>query len=222
VVHDPARVRVITNGVDTSSLRPLADRSALREELGIPPEAFVIGSIGRLEPVKNFSLGLRAFARLREVPGDYDPYLVLVGDGSQRAALEALAGTLGIASRVKFFGWRLDAERIYGAFDLFTLTSTSEGTSISLLEAMSTGVCPIVTDVGGNRAVLGPGLEELLVPSNDAISLANAWQRCMADAAFRVEMGARSRHRVVAAFSLDQMVAHHSGLYHQLLAGRER
>ena len=141
-----------------------------------------------------------------------------VGDGSERTALEALASELGIGDRVRFLGWRTDAERLYGAFDLFTLTSRSEGTSISLLEAMSTGVCPVVTDVGGNRAVLGQELEGLLVPDNDETGLAASWQRCLAEAPFRVEMGHRARLRVSSAFSLERMVDRHESLYRELLA----
>jgi glycosyltransferase involved in cell wall biosynthesis len=218
VVHHPERVRVITNGVDVDHLRPPTDRSALRAALDLPPGALVIGSIGRLEPVKNYQLALRAFARLGTGAGEgASPVLVLAGDGSERACLEALAGELGIAARVKFLGWRNDADRLYGAFDLFTLSSRSEGTSISLLEAMSTGVCPVVTDVGGNRAVLGPGFEELVVPGDDEAALAAAWQRQIADPARRSGMGARARSRVEAGFSLNRMVEQHVALYHELL-----
>ncbi len=217
VVHDPSRIRVIPNGVDTDRLRPSADRRALREALGIPPEAVVLGSVGRLEPVKNFGLALRALARLAEPAGGGPPWLVLAGDGSERAPLEELARSLGVSSRVKFLGWRDDAERIYGALDVFTLTSRSEGTSVSLLEAMSSGVCPIVTDVGGNRAVLGPGLEGLLVADNDEAALVAAWNRALAEPGFRSESGARARERVQNTFSLERMVDTHAELYHELL-----
>jgi glycosyltransferase involved in cell wall biosynthesis len=218
VVHDPARVRVITNGVDIDHLRPPADRAGLRKDLGFPSGAPVIGSIGRLEPVKNYQLALRAFARLLEGAGDEtSPLLVIAGDGSERPALEALAYTLGIAPRVRFLGWRADADRLYGAFDLFTLTSLSEGTSISLLEAMSTGVCPVVTDVGGNRAVLGAGLESLVVPGQDEAALATAWKRQLGDPELRASMGARARLRVESGFSLERMVQQHVALYRELL-----
>lgn len=218
VVHDPACVRVITNGVDVDRLRPPADRAALRDELGLPRENPVIGSIGRLEPVKNYQLALRAFARLPHGPPEgASPLLVIAGDGSERAALEALATELGIASRVRFLGWRNDADRLYGAFDLFTLTSLSEGTSISLLEAMSSGVCPVATDVGGNRAVLGPGLESQVVPSDDVAALAAAWSRQLADPGLRASLGAQARLRVQSEFSLARMVEAHIMLYHELL-----
>jgi glycosyltransferase involved in cell wall biosynthesis len=218
VAHDPARVRVITNGVDVDHLRPPADRASLRHELGLPPGAQVIGSIGRLEPVKNYRLALRAFARLGDGgTEEVSPLLVIAGDGSERAELEALAAELGIAPRVRFLGWRNDADRLYGAFDLFTLTSRSEGTSVSLLEAMSTGVCPVATDVGGNRAVLGPELESLVVPSDDEAALAAAWRRHLADPALRAALGARARVRVQTEFSLARMVEQHVTLYHELL-----
>jgi len=218
VVHDPSRVRVITNGVDVAHLRPPADRAALRKDLGLPSGAPVIGSIGRLEPVKNYQLALRAFARLLEGASDEtSPLLVIAGDGSERPALEALAFTLDIAPRVRFLGWRADADRLYGAFDLFTLTSLSEGTSISLLEAMSTGVCPVVTDVGGNRAVLGADLESLVVPGQDEAALATVWKRQLGDPGLRALMGARARLRVESGFSLERMVQQHVELYRELL-----
>ena len=221
VVHDPARVRVITNGVDVDTLRPPADRTALRVDIGLPTDVPIIGSIGRLEPVKNYQLALRAFARLGATPGA-PPIMVLAGDGSERASLEALARELGVAPRVKFLGWRDDTERLYGAFDVFTLTSRSEGTSVSLLEAMSSGVCPVTTDVGGNRAVLGPGLESLLVPGDDAEALAAAWQRQLADPVLRAALGTQARRRVAAGFSLTRMVEQHVSLYRELLAGPGR
>jgi glycosyltransferase involved in cell wall biosynthesis len=130
--------------------------------------------------------------------------------------LETLARTLGIADRVRFLGWRDDVERLYGAFDLFTLTSQSEGTSVSLLEAMSAGLCPVVTDVGGNRAVLGPDLASLLVPSNDDIALAAAWWRHLLDNELRRDMGRRARARVQSEFSLGRMVENHIEIYRQL------
>ncbi len=214
VVHCPSRVRVITNGVDTERLLPTNERSALRLELGIPEDALVIGSIGRLEPIKNYPLAVRGFARLGDRMADgRSPWLVLVGDGSQRLALERLAAELGVAARVKFLGWRADAERIYGALDLFTLTSLSEGTSISLLEAMSSGVCPVVTDVGGNRTVLGPELDFLLVPPGDEVALAARWQGQLADPTGRTALGQVARGRVQKNFSLERSVQEQVAVY---------
>jgi len=224
VVHDPRRLRVIPNGVDVDRLRPASDASGLRRDLAIPESTPVIGSVGRLEPVKNYRLALRALSQIEEVDGGPPPLLVLVGDGSERGLLDELARTLGIADRVRFLGWRDDVERLYGAFDIFTLTSRSEGMSVSLLEAMSAGLCPVVTDVGGNRGVLGPDLASLLVPSDDAAALAAAWRRHLLDVELRRDMGRRARARVQSEFSLARMVESHIEIYRQLTeaAGLER
>jgi glycosyltransferase involved in cell wall biosynthesis len=214
VIHDPARLRVIVNGVDTDRLRPATNRPALKLDLGIPEQAQVIGSVGRLEPIKNYQLALHAFARLEHDPNDaQSPWLVLVGDGRERAALEQLARALGIAGRVKFLGWREDVSRLYGAFDVFTLVSKSEGTSVSLLEAMSSAICPIVTDVGGNRAVLGPELESLLVPAGDAQALAAAWSEQLKSHTIRDNWGQLARLRVEQTFSVTRMVEDYAALY---------
>jgi glycosyltransferase involved in cell wall biosynthesis len=216
VLHDPRRLRVIANGVDVDRLRPSSHASTLRQDLGIPAGIPVIGSVGRLEPVKNYRLALKALARLEGLGTGRPPVLILVGDGSERVMLEELARTRGVAGRVRFLGWRDEVERLYGAFDLFTLTSRSEGTSISLLEAMSTGVCPVVTDVGGNRAVLGPELASLLVPSDDDATLASVWGRHLLDAELRRNMGRRARARVEREFSLGRMVEDHIEIYRRL------
>ncbi len=225
ILHDHSKGRLITNGVAVARIHSHEIRFALRDTLGIPPDATVIGSIGRLEPVKHYNLALRGFARL--LPecakrGGPLPFLVIAGDGSERTRLQTLATTLGIADQVRLLGWRDDADSIYGAFDLFTLTSLSEGTSISLLEAMSAGVCPLVTDVGGNRAVLGPNLANLLVPPDDEAALAAAWLALLGTPTLRTSFGLEAQHRVRRLFSVESMVAHHARLYEDLLAGAAR
>jgi len=219
VVHDPRRLRVIKNGVDIDRFWPPSDVSRLRRDLDIPAGTPVIGSIGRLEPIKNYRLALKAFARMEKLNSGPPPLLVLVGDGSERGLLEELARNLGIAARVRFLGWRNEVELLYGAFDLFTLTSRSEGTSVSLLEAMSAGLCPVVTDVGGNRGVLGPELVSLLVPSDDVAALAAAWRRYLLDTELRQDMGRRARARIQSEFSLERMVENHIEIYRQLTNG---
>jgi glycosyltransferase involved in cell wall biosynthesis len=218
VVHDPLKVQVITNGVDVQRLQPPQDRAALRRAAGLPPNALIIGSIGRLEPIKNYQLALRAFAQLGPVSGAVEgPLLVIAGGGSERAALQNLAGELGVADRVTFLGWRDDPERLYGCFDVFTLSSLSEGTSISLLESMSSGVSPAVTDAGGNRAVLGTELSSLLVPINDVEGLASLWRRLLSDPVARATLGRTARARVIKEFSLERMVDRHAALYRETL-----
>lgn len=224
VVHGACEVRLVPNGVDTERLRPSAEASAAaRRALGIPASTPVIGSVGRLEPVKNYRLAIEALALLSSpMQGKPAPILVLVGDGQERASLEAMARTLGVSERVRFLGWRPDADRVYGAFDLFTLVSRSEGTSVSLLEAMSAGLCPVVTDVGGNRAVLGDDLAPMLVKDNDARSVSERWAELLADPITLRRMGGLARTRVETAYSLDHMTGAYAELYRELLGVRRR
>lgn len=213
-VTRPQALTVIRNGVDTELYQPRLRDGSLHAELGLAPETPLIGSIGRLEPVKGYDVMIAAFAELlRTWSGDTRPALVLVGDGSERARLERDAATLGVTDAMHFRGWRSDIERHLAAYDVFTMSSHSEGTSVSLLEAMSSGLCPVVTRVGGNPAVLGEGLAHRLVPANDAPALAAAWRAALDDPAARARDAVAARERIVAEFSLDAMVRAYEQLY---------
>jgi len=215
VVRGRAVIRVITNGVDTRRFHPMPDTGRIRAELGIPADAPILGSIGRLEPIKGYDVMLEAFSRLVADPAAAGPppHLVVAGDGSERSRLERLAERLGVAARVHLLGWRDDVHDLHSAFALFTMSSRSEGTSVSLLEAMSAGLAPLVTNVGGNQAVLGPELAHRLVPSEDPDALASAWRRAMADPAGLLTDAGRARGRVESAFGVEAMVRSYEALY---------
>lgn len=208
------KLHVIPNGVDTDRFAPRPDAGALRRELGIAVGIPVIGSIGRLEPIKAYALMLEAFAKLiRNWNSGPLPVLVLAGDGSERARLAAQAMQLGIAEHLHLLGWRDDVHDLHAAFQVFSLSSLSEGTSVSLLEAMSAGLCPVVTDVGGNRAVLGPALQHRLVPPRDADALAAAWGVALTQPSSRAADAVTARARVVSAFGVRTMVHRYEELY---------
>lgn len=211
----PERVRVVPNGVDTERYSPLgAVENGLAAELGIAPGRKIIGSVGRLEPIKGYEVMIAAFGKL--VSSWHDggpPALVLIGDGSQRDSLEQAALKAGIASHVHFLGWRSDIERCANSFTLFTMSSHSEGTSVSLLEAMSSQLCPVVTEVGGNAAVLGDVLKHRLVPPADPDALAAAWREALADDEHRQRDAIAARVRVIENFGLDTMVRQYENIY---------
>lgn len=214
VVPDRSRIRVVPNGVDTELHRPRSDAGRLRAELGIAPQIPILGSIGRLEPIKGYDVMVHAFARLRsEWTAGVAPVLVVAGDGSERSRLEQIATGLGVREHVHLLGWRNDVQDLHSASTLFTMSSRSEGTSVSLLEAMSSGLCPVVTEVGGNAAVLGPELRHRLVASEDPDALAGAWRAALTDDAHRNADACHARQRVQAAFGLDAMVEHYETLY---------
>jgi len=214
VVRDRSRIRVVVNGVDTRRFRPRLVNGSVRAELGVPAGAPVIGSVGRLDPVKAYEIMIQAFAQLRatwtEGPA---PVLVLVGDGPEWARLEALIERYGLRDAARLAGWRSDVENVHAVLDVFTLSSWSEGTSLGLLEAMSTGVCPVVTEVGGSPAVLGERLRHRLVRPGDVAALAAAWRDALAHRDRREADGAVARERVEQGFGLDRMVRQYERLY---------
>ena len=138
------------------------------------------------------------------------------GEGSERSALERQIEELGLRERVHLLGWRNDIHDLLSAFSLFTMSSRSEGTSISLLEAMSAGLAPVVTDVGGNSAVLGDGLSHCLVPFGDTQALAEAWSRTLATSDGQRADGDLARNRVVNVFGLRAVVQRYEQLYLRL------
>lgn len=211
-----SKIKLIPNGVDPSRFSP--SRSSTRPG-SVPFESSIIGAVGRLVPIKDFDTMLVAFQRLRlGDPSMTSVHLVIIGDGPCRAALQAKAESLGLGRSVTFAGWDRDVERYLPWFDIFSLSSRSEGTSISLLEAMSAGVCPIVTAVGGNPDVLGPELQHRLVPSGDATALAAAWADALRHPRKRAEDAVSARNRVKSSFSWDATVRAYRDIYNALCA----
>ena len=207
------KVVSIPNGVDTQAYRPRADNLRLRSELGIAKGTPIIGSIGRLEWIKGYDVMIEAFEQLRARGADKGAVLVIAGEGTQRLALEKIIRARGLDQSVFLLGWRDDVLDMHSAFSLFAMSSRSEGTSISLLEAMSAGLAPVVTDVGGNAAVLGDALRHCLVASESPAALAAAWETALLDSARLDHDRAAARKRVVDAFALDAMVRAYERVY---------
>jgi glycosyltransferase involved in cell wall biosynthesis len=214
IVSDFRRIRVIRNGVDTERYRPCPDNGTLRAELGLLPVTPIIGSIGRLEYIKGYDVMIEALSLLRArwLSGPA-PVVVVGGDGSERPRLRSLAERHGVDTAVHLLGWRDDIRNLHSAFSIFTLSSRSEGTSVSLLEAMSAGLCPVVTDVGGNAAILGDVLRHRLVPPENPAALAAAWLDALIECERRAADSSAARGRVVDAFGLSTMVRQYEALY---------
>lgn len=212
-------VVTIYNGVVVSREPPTlapAARARLREELGLPADAVVIGSVGRLAPEKDYATLLRAFTRVAAAAAEARPHLVLVGDGAERAALERLAAELGIADRTRFLGFQSEVPRLLGAFDIYAQSSLTEGISLTILEAMAAAVPVVVTAVGGNREILIEGTG-LMVPPSDPAALAGELLALVRDDVRRRSLGRAAHARVVEQFSRERMVRDHLQLYEQLL-----
>jgi sugar transferase (PEP-CTERM/EpsH1 system associated) len=217
-----ASVEVLHNGVDLSRFNVAARtdapaREALRRDWGVPAGALVVGSVGRLVAVKNYGLLLRAVAA-----SGPDLHLVLAGEGPERAALTALAASLGIASRVHLLGHSNDVDRVLGAFDVFVLPSISEGMSNTLLEAMAAGVPPVASDVGGNGEIVRDGVDGRLFPSDDEAALRACLVALCGDGAERARLAAAARERVLSTFDIDQMIERYERLYERVHARTAR
>jgi sugar transferase (PEP-CTERM/EpsH1 system associated) len=208
------KVVTILNGVDTDEYRPRGHVDAARARLGVASGGFHVGCVARLSPEKDHATLLAAFAALlRDRP---DAHLTLVGDGTERDRLEGLARELGLASAVTFAGMRDDVAEVLDAFDVFALSSLTEGISLTLVEAASAGLPIVATDVGGNAEIVADGDTGLLVRPADPSALAGALARIAATER-RAAMGLRGRERMIARFGAAEMTRAYEALYDELL-----
>jgi glycosyltransferase involved in cell wall biosynthesis len=207
----PARcIDVIYNGIDPGERPNTAQRRAARAALGVSGDAMIIGTVGRLDPVKNLPVLLQAQAVLR----NRSPHArtVIVGDGPARGALETAAAELGVADHVTFAGYRSDVRALMPAFDVYVNCSTYEGVSLTILEAMAATLPVIATPVGGNPEVVIDQETGLLVPGRGR-SIAEAIASLAADRLRRRLMGDAGRWRVIRHFSITRMVDDYARAY---------
>jgi len=211
-------LRVIPNGLDTERFGVVSaeSRESLRQSMGFEHK-FVWIAVGRFELSKDYPNMLHAFARVRQRAPD--TVLLLVGQGTYREEIEALAGTLGVADGVRLAGVRNDVPELMNAADAYLMSSAWEGMPIVLLEAASAGLPIVSTAVGGNHEVVLHEESGFLVPSRDAEALAQAMERLMkllpSD---RRRMGERGREHVRDHYGLNRVVDRWEAVYLELLA----
>ncbi len=206
-----SRLSIIRNGIDLDAYRPdAAARKAVRAELGIPEDAWVYGTVGRVSVEKDHALLVRAAGPLLG-PG---VRLVIVGDGAEMERVRSEARPFD--PWVVLAGMRRDAPRLLAAFDAFVLSSRSEGLPIALLEAMATGLPVVSTEVGGVAEVTLHGAAAILVPPNDERSLARALAEVREPS--RAEALAASARTRAQAFDLKNVTDAYLALYREALA----
>jgi len=213
----PEKVVVVYNGIDIGLYPPVTPRmrADARSALALPPGTKLVGTVARLHPSKGVDDLVRAAARvLARVP---DARFVVVGDGKQRAALDRLAGKLGVAERVLFLGERRDVPFLLAGLDLFVLSSREEGMGIVLLEAMASGVPVVATAAGGIVEVVENTVSGLLVPPGDVDRLAESIISMLNDRALADRMAKNGRRRVAEMFSIETTVERTEKLYEELL-----
>ena len=218
----PNLFRVIYNGVDTKLFSPcVEERDTQRRKLGISPNTVVVGSVGRLDAVKDHATLLRAAETAVNQGSDLSP-VVLVGDGPQRLPLEQLLQTMpALSGRVIFAGRTFDVAQWLRAFDIFALPSVFEGTSNTLLEAMASGLPAVATRVGGNIELFQENKSGLFFEVHDFQGLAAHLIRLAASPRLRQTFGAAARSHVEEIFPLEKMISNYNGMYTELLAGKK-
>jgi sugar transferase (PEP-CTERM/EpsH1 system associated) len=214
----PERIGVIYNGVDTQRFAPnKKTRIATRAELGLPETSFVVGSVGRLVPIKDHQTLLKA-AALLSAKG-IDVRLLLVGSGPEREKLQSQA--IGpLEGRVCFAGDSGRVPEMLNAMDVFVLPSLGEGMSNTLLEAMACGLPVLATSVGGNPEIIENNVDGRLFTPGDADRLAAQLKLLAQEPALIHQLGTAARNRAIESFSMSRMLETYRRFYLDLAARR--
>lgn len=214
------RIGVIPNGVDTDHFRPRPEtRLAVSERWRTSPSTIVIGTVGRLDPIKDHHTLLKAVDLLLAM--GFDVHLVIVGEGPEREALQANMQTRkSCVAKVTFVGETSNVVSYLNSFDIFVLPSLAEGMSNALLEAMSSGIACVASRVGGNAELIEEGLSGLLFDAGDAKALADRLKVLALNPQYRRNLGENARKRVEQSFSLHRMMHNYTCLYTDLVASK--
>jgi glycosyltransferase involved in cell wall biosynthesis len=210
----PARkMKVVPNGIRLEEFQVASSHmhDRLLQALGLSAPTRIIGSVGRLNRIKDQASLIRAFRKVYDqLP---DTALVLIGDGELRAKLEQCAMAEGVAGEVYFLGDRSDVHELVQGFDLFALSSLSEGYSMALLEACAVALPIVATQVGGNGEIVRDGVTGCLVPASDPQALAQAIVALLRDPQRAQALGRAARAWVELDGSLQTMAERYAEIY---------
>lgn len=214
-----SRFVTVLNGVDEPAVAA-RERAVVRAELGVAPDTPLALTVGSLTPQKSQDVLLRALAEARRrVP---HAVLLIAGEGRLREPLRELHAELGLGDAVRFLGARNDVPDLMAACDLFVLSSSREGLSVTLLEAMRARRAALATDVGGNREAVADGVTGAIVPVGDVARMGAALADLLGDPARLAAFGEAGHARWRERFTARQMVGATEALYREALARRGR
>jgi glycosyltransferase involved in cell wall biosynthesis len=211
-------VELIPNSVDLSRSASALSKAQARSNLDLPENALVLGTVGRLEEQKGHRYLIEALSLL--VQNGTNAYLLLIGDGRERSALEQLTGRLGLQDRVLFLGTRNDLGDLFRAMNLFVMPSLWEGLSLAMLSAIAAGLPVIATSVGGVRQVLGDDEYGVTVSPGDAQALAAKITERVADWPNTLHLGSKGAQHVRDHYSDEAMVKRVDAVYDRILNNR--
>ena len=209
------KVTTILNGIDTDCFSPGRKSATLRASLGIKEGVPVFGIVARLAPVKDHATLIDACKILKDSGLDFR--LLVIGDGPLRTDLVSRVNELGLQDCIIFTGARHDIADLLNVLDIYALSSTSEGISLTLLEAMSCCLPVVATAVGGNPEVVLDGETGFLVPPQTPAEFAKKLLILTRDHALRYGMGKAGRERVKDQFSIDKTAVQYDEVYREAL-----
>jgi sugar transferase (PEP-CTERM/EpsH1 system associated) len=215
---------LVNNGVDTTGFEPGHDSVTQAQEQPFSADCFVIGTVGRIQAVKNQAGLIDAFIRLLALlPAEKARLrLAIVGDGPLLPAIREKISAAGIADHVWLPGARTDIANIMRGFSVFALSSIAEGTPVTILEAMATGLPVVATRVGGIPEVVVDQLTGTIVPSGDSEALATALASYVSQPELATQHGAAGRLRIEQKYSMTAMLAAYMRLYDELCATKTK
>jgi glycosyltransferase involved in cell wall biosynthesis len=205
---------IIPNGIGPFQPGESVSREALLAELKLPPNARLIGAIGRLWPQKRVKDLIWAVDLLKSARDD--AHLLVIGDGPQRWRLERYRDQNEVADRAHLLGERDDVPRILPHLDCLWLASEYEGQSNAIMEAMSAGVPVVATDIAGNRDLVVPGETGYLVPVGDRAAFTRHTHELLDDTSTARKLGEAGRARMLSEFTVEKMIERHAALYRDL------
>jgi glycosyltransferase involved in cell wall biosynthesis len=205
----------ILNGIRAQDFEKIPPRAECRADFKLTPEVKLIGTVGRMAPVKNHRLLIEALFKLRAK--GTDAHLAIIGEGELRENLTAYAADLGVSEYVSLVKETKNISEFYGALDLFCLSSDSEGIPLTMLEAMAAGVPVVSTNVGGIPEVVQDGVNGRLVPKGSAELLAQRIGDLLGDPAKSAELAERGRETVRSKFTAERMIRETEQIYADVL-----
>mgnify|MGYP000324001281 CR=1 FL=1 len=206
------KIQVIYNGIKPLEV-DTGEVNNLRQKYDLPEDATIFGTVARLDPIKNQSMMIKAFADvLKDFPS---AHLFIVGDGEERDKLEKLVDALSIQKNVVFTGYIAKPANYIALFDVFLLSSLSEGTSMTLLEAMSVGKPCIATDAGGNPEIIIHDKNGLVAPNNDKLAFSDKMKKLLSTSGLETFYGNNAKEIFEKKFSETLMNLKYADFYQQ-------
>jgi glycosyltransferase involved in cell wall biosynthesis len=212
---DPQCIEVIHNSLETDLFYQATEkqRAVFRGELGFPSDAIVIGIVANLRPVK----AIDVFIAAAKLVADREPLarFVIIGEGSERIALESLCAEAGIKQKIRFLGRRTDIPALTSCMDIGVLSSNSESFSNAIVEYMAAGMAVVCTDVGGAREAVEDGVNGYVVPPGDLAQMAEKLLAVIQQKS-AVAMGHKGREKAMLLFAQARIFEHYQQLYEEV------